>query len=108
MTSDQRESRGAGVVPFRPRSTSGPDGSRAERPEHQPVDGIERYASRGDDDDYRHRMLTNAAGLAIAVLLVLAGMWLAIRIADMQKDQDCVLAGRRGCTPVEVPARDRW
>lgn len=107
MTSDRRDSTDPAVVPLRPRSP-GPAASPPDLPERQPVDGIERYASRGDDDDYRHRMLTNAAGLAIAVLLVLAGMWLAIRIADMQKDQDCVLAGRRGCTPVEVPARDRW
>jgi len=25
----------------------------------------------------------------------------------MRKDQDCVLSGRRGCTPVEV-SKDRW
>jgi hypothetical protein len=25
----------------------------------------------------------------------------------MRKNQDCVLSGRRGCTPVEV-TKDRW
>jgi len=28
-------------------------------------------------------------------------------MARMRKDQDCVLSGRRGCTPVEV-IKDRW
>jgi hypothetical protein len=28
-------------------------------------------------------------------------------MAAMRKIQDCVLSGRRGCTPVEV-SKDRW
>ena len=28
-------------------------------------------------------------------------------MATMRKNQDCVLSGRRGCTPVEV-TKDRW
>jgi hypothetical protein len=29
-------------------------------------------------------------------------------MARMRKDQDCVLSGRRGCTPVDVERKDRW
>ena len=28
-------------------------------------------------------------------------LWLANTMADMRRNQDCVLSGRRGCTPVE-------
>jgi hypothetical protein len=33
-------------------------------------------------------------------------LWLAISIADLRKNQDCALTGRRGCMPIEVN-RDR-
>jgi hypothetical protein len=33
-------------------------------------------------------------------------MWMALRIAEHRKAQDCVLSGRQGCTPVTVPARE--
>ncbi len=51
-------------------------------------------------DDFRHRMLVNAAGFACAVTLTAAGIWLASSIADLRKTQDCVLTGRRDCAPV--------
>ena len=41
-----------------------------------------------------------AAGLFVLVLIGVA-LWLANSIADMRRNQDCVLSGRRGCTPVE-------
>jgi hypothetical protein len=59
-------------------------------------------------DDYRHRMRMNALVFVVCSLLVLAGVWLAVTIAQIRKDQDCVLSGRRGCTPVDVPVRSRW
>ncbi|HZP74874.1 MAG TPA: hypothetical protein VFB45_01910 [Pseudolabrys sp.] len=61
----------------------------------------------GEEDDYRHRMIVNIAGLSFVVLLIVAGIWLADTMATMRKNQDCVLSGRRGCTPVEAP-KDRW
>jgi hypothetical protein len=60
-----------------------------------------------DSDDYRHRMITNLVGLTIVVLLVAAGVWLADTMASMRKNQDCVLSGRRNCSPVEAPPA-RW
>ena len=53
-------------------------------------------------------MRMNALAFLICSLLVAAGVWLAVTIAQMRKDQDCVLSGRRGCTPVDVPVRSRW
>ena len=69
---------------------------------------MERFENSGEEDDYRHRMIVNIAAFCIAVLLVLAGVWLATTMAEMRKNQDCVLSGRRGCTPVDAPPADRF
>ena len=53
-------------------------------------------------------MIVNVAAFVIAVLLILAGVWLATTMAQMRKNQDCVLSGRRGCTPVEAPPATRF
>ena len=45
--------------------------------------------------------------LAFMAALVIAGIWIADTLAVMRKNQDCVLTGRRGCTPVEAPIRHR-
>ena len=52
-------------------------------------------------------MLMNALALGFTVLLVAGGIWIADVMAHMRKDQDCVLIGRPGCTPVNVPAAPR-
>ena len=36
-----------------------------------------------------------------------SGIWIADVMAHMRKDQDCVLIGRPGCTPVNVPIAPR-
>ncbi|HEY2755253.1 MAG TPA: hypothetical protein VGJ01_05855 [Pseudolabrys sp.] len=58
-------------------------------------------------DDYRHRMVVNLVAFVFVVALIGAGLWLADTMARMRHDQDCVLSGRRGCSPVEV-SKDRW
>jgi hypothetical protein len=40
-------------------------------------------------------------------MLALAGVWLAMQLAEMRKNQDCVLSGRRNCAPIEVTAPPR-
>ncbi len=47
-------------------------------------------------------MIMNGLALLVTVFLVVAGVWIADVMAKMRKDQDCVLSGRRGCTPVDV------
>lgn len=92
------------MLKFRPR------GSTVVRPlpQRSPVKDLGKYEGNDGPDDYRHRMTMNLAGLAVVVFLVVAGVWIANTMAQMRKDQDCVLSGRRGCTPVEVPAQPRW
>lgn len=66
-------------------------------------DGLARYA-RGTEsaEEYRHRMLTNLAAAAFAVVLALIGIWLAMRLADLRETQDCVLMGRRDCAHINA------
>jgi hypothetical protein len=88
------------VLPFRRRARP-PHGKRDEAP----VEGLDKYTQGGEPDDYRQRMINN--GLALAALLILGaiGVWLATSIAEMRKNQDCVLSGRRDCARVAVPQR---
>lgn len=85
------------VLPFRHRRSE----------ELDSPDDLSQYERSEEPDDYRHRMWTNAAALIVVALLVGAGLWIADTMATMRKNQDCVLSGRRGCTPVEVK-HDRW
>lgn len=44
------------------------------------------------------------AGLLIAILLAIGGIYLVLQVRDNAKLQDCVAAGRRNCVPVELPS----
>ncbi len=70
-------------------------------------DELAQYARDGEPDDFRHRMIVNAAAFVFVLALVAAGVWLADTITTMRKTQDCLLAGKRGCAPVEAPVTDR-
>jgi hypothetical protein len=95
------------VVPLRPRPPRAGNDNQRSRP--APVGDLTSFERTGDhSDDYRHRMLVNGVAFAFCLFLVIAGVWLVTTLAQMRKDQDCVLSGRRGCTPVEVPVRSRW
>jgi hypothetical protein len=91
------------VVSFR----RGRAGARTPVTGPPPLDDLAKYERGADSDDYRHRMIVNAAAFLFVIALIGAGLWLADTMAQMRKNQDCVLSGRRGCTPVEV-TKDRW
>ena len=114
MTSDSSNASGDDhqVVPFRPRrggagAGSGHWRSRPPQSRPSPVEGLAKYEGGELDDDYRHRMKVNLAALAFTVVLALAGVWLVIQLAEMRKNQDCVLSGRRNCAPIEVTTPQR-
>ena len=44
------------------------------------------------------------AGLAIAVVLLAVGLWLAHELGAASKMQDCLMSGRTNCNVIE-PAR---
>jgi hypothetical protein len=98
------------VIRFRPRGAS-PSGWRWPMQRSQgaetPVDDLAKYERTKGEDDYRHRMTMNALALLITAVLVTVGIWLAISIADMRKNQDCYLQGRRNCNQLVIPQAER-
>jgi len=72
-----------------------------------PVPDLTKFQQTEGTDDYRHRMIVNALAFIFVAVLIGAGLWLADTMASMRKNQDCVLSGRPGCTPVEFDRR-RW
>ena len=92
------------ILPFRRRGSM--FARNAPRP--PPVPDLKKYERAPEEpDDFRHRMTMNALGLAVTVVLVVTGIWIADVMAHMRKGQDCVRTGRPGCTPVDVPIRPR-
>ena len=82
-----------------PASTAKPDvPHEAGHPSHheQPPD---------QPDDFRHRMLANAAAFAFTIALIAVGLWLAMSIADLRNTQDCALMGLRDCAHISTPQR---
>ncbi len=107
-SADEKENESARVVPFDSRVRLQGGRERASLKSAEPlVHDVGKYARdpHGDDDDYRHRMITNAIAFAVLVVLIVCGIWLADTMAQMRRDQDCVLSGRRNCTPIEIPDR---
>ena len=97
------------VLKFRPRTLAHPPGQRAEPDQQaghsgtQPPADLSRFERDGEPDDFRHRMLANVAALAFTIALTAIGIWLAMSIADLRKNQDCVLMGRRDCAQISTP-----
>lgn len=52
-------------------------------------------------------MMVNAGAFLFIVLLIGAALWLVDTMAEMRKNQDCVLAGHRGCTPIDLGTSQR-
>ena len=92
------------VLKFRPRT-------RARSPTANPAGklapDLSRYERANESpDDYRHRMIANAAAIAFTAALTGAGIWLAMTLADLRNTQDCVLMGRRDCAHISAQTTD--
>jgi hypothetical protein len=77
------------------------------RQDGAPVRDLARFERAEPDDDYRHRMLMNLLGAAVTILLIIAGVWIVDKIADLRKTQDCYVSGRRNCSQIEAPPMQR-
>lgn len=84
------------VVQFRRRGAQAP---LAARP---PVGDLAKYERGKEPDDYRHRMLVNAAAFLFVLGLIGAGLWLVDAMADLRRQEDCLLAGHRDCMRIEI------
>lgn len=91
------------VVPFRHRRSEELDPKT-----RHPSDGRPQAPDGDEPDDYGHRMTMNIVVFLLVAGLIGGALWLANTMADMRKNQDCVLSGRAGCTPVDVPPRQRY
>jgi hypothetical protein len=100
------------VLPFRRRNGAVDSGHgrhwpwRGGKPAVPPVKSLASYEG-GSEDNYRHRMMVNLAALVVTIALSVAGVWLAVQIADLRKNQDCALSGKRNCLPIEVKTLER-
>ena len=56
-----------------------------------------------DGDGDGRRTTANLAGLAMALLLVVVGLVLARKLAELSKLEDCVMSGRTNCVSIDVP-----
>ena|SRR2546423_1548204 len=92
------------ILPFR--RSGKPAASLPQNAEEKdtPVEGMGKYASAGEADNYRQRMINNGLAFAACVALVVLGVWIANTMAEMRRKQDCVLSGRRDCAPIVVPS----
>ena len=92
------------VLKFRPRTLAHPPGQRGGAGPAAPLRICRASSERREEpDDFRHRMLANVAALAFTIALTAIGIWLAMSIADLRKNQDCVLMGRRDCAQISAP-----
>jgi hypothetical protein len=89
------------ILPFTPRVPRARNDNARPRETRNPlIDDIEKYARIGEEDNYRHRMLTNLLAFLVLCFIVYCGVWLANTMAQLRKDQDCVLTGRTNCAPI--------
>jgi hypothetical protein len=56
---------------------------------------------RGEPDSRRPAVL----GLIVVLALVVIGCFLVTALRDNASFEDCLMAGRRNCAPIDVPAR---
>lgn len=95
------------VLQFRPRNLSRVPqrvAANANGALHQPPDDLSQYEQpREQPDDFRHRMLANAAAFAFTIALTAVGLWLAMNIADLSNMQDCALMGAQDCAHIPTP-----
>jgi len=66
-------------------------------PKPAPADDAEDEED-GEEPSHRSPLLV----LAIVAVLLLAGWFLAAKLAELARVQDCVLSGRHNCAPIST------
>jgi len=77
------------------------------------MDDDQKQADQKQQDDRaevrkaenRERMITNIVLLMIFAVLVGIGVWISNAMLDARRADECISAGRRNCSPIEVPPR---
>jgi hypothetical protein len=58
-----------------------------------------------DDPEQGQNRRPAIAGLAIAAVLLVAGLWLAHELTATSKMQDCLMSGRTNCNVIEPASK---
>jgi hypothetical protein len=64
---------------------------------------VDMYMDNHKHDDDESRFTASLAGLAIALLLTVVGLFLVQKLEAASKLEDCLLQGRTNCAPIEIP-----
>ena len=109
MASQPQQEHTGQILRFTARTPAArPGHATDEETDISPVADLAKYAHRDDEpDDFRHRMKMNAVTGVLLAILIGCGIWLVDTMAQLRKDQDCVLSGRRSCVPIDVPLNNR-
>jgi hypothetical protein len=57
--------------------------------------------ARPEDSEPQGNRMPALAGLAIAVVLLVVGLWLARELTAASKMQDCLMSGRTNCNVIQ-------
>jgi hypothetical protein len=61
--------------------------------------------SQNGDDESDQRRSAALIGLIIILALAIAGVVLVRELRERSRIEDCLMAGRTNCAPIEVPLR---
>jgi hypothetical protein len=86
-----------------PVENSKPDSSKAEnaKPTDPKPANSKPASSKPRSPQSRESNTPAVAGLAIAAVLLVVGLWLAHELRAASKMQDCVLSGRTNCNEIQ-------
>jgi hypothetical protein len=60
-----------------------------------------------DQESDADRRAANIFLLVAAIIVVGGGVWLVNSMADARKSEECLESGRRNCSSVDIPDRNR-
>lgn len=58
--------------------------------------------TRRERQEEEDRFTASLAGLAVALLLIVLGLWVADALATESKLEDCLMQGRMNCERIEL------
>ena len=65
----------------------------------------QREPPSSPEQEARDRRAAYVFLLVAGIVIVGIGIWLANAMIEARRADECLAAGRRNCTPIEVPAR---
>jgi hypothetical protein len=85
------------------KSDSEPDNSKSDhsRPDNSKSENPKSAKPKSQNPESRESSMPAMAGLAIAVVLLVVGLWLAHELRAASKMQDCVMSGRTNCNQIQ-------